>query len=512
MAGAQSKDALQTSLLLIARGGVLGMVGSVILMLINFVHQMVLARILGPVDLGFVNLGITIADILGIIVLFGLDASLVRSIAAYRAQEDKARELGAILSALRILAGISFLVVPIIWFGSGWLSEQIFVKPTLLPVLRILAINMPFDALMTMLIAITIANKRIEYKVGVEQTFVPLVKILLTLAMVYWVSRTTVAVTVVILISTVLGAALSAWMVWRLFKVQKFELKPIPVYRQLLGVSVSFMFIALLARALSQTEILILGGFSTIDQVGIYAIAFKSSFIISVFFSSLNIIFAPTISELYAKRNMRGLSFYLRILTRWSFILALPIALVMIFLSSEFIALFGNGFEAGAPILSLLAVAQVVLVATGPTGLILSMTRYANLNLVNSLLNLVLSIGLDLIFIPRFGAWGAAIGGSISISFINILRMLEVYYLMRMHPYDIHLLKPLAAGLGAAIVISWGKSWCVNLPNFIQFTLLGGIFFLIYLVLLYIFKINNDDQIFLVKLFQNYFHANRTKE
>ena len=60
------------------------------------------------------------------------------------------------------------------------------------------------------------------------------------------------------------------------------------------------------------------------------------------------------------------------------------------------------------------------------------------------------TVALDLTLIPRFGITGAAVAVAGTISFISLLRLVEVFWLFRIQPYTWQLLKPLAAGVIAA--------------------------------------------------------------
>ena len=59
----------------------------------------------------------------------------------------------------------------------------------------------------------------------------------------------------------------------------------------------------------------------------------------------------------------------------------------------------------------------------------------------------VITIGLDLLLIPRRGVIGAALAAGISMVLVNIIRLLEIWYLLGMQPYNKSMLKPLFAAL-----------------------------------------------------------------
>jgi O-antigen/teichoic acid export membrane protein len=86
------------------------------------------------------------------------------------------------------------------------------------------------------------------------------------------------------------------------------------------------------------------------------------------------------------------------------------------------------------------------------------MTGRQNTEVVNSGALLFLNISLNYILIPLYGALGAAIATAISISSVNFLRLMEVYFIFRIHPYNRSYIKGLfSGGLGLGLLFFWGS-------------------------------------------------------
>ena len=86
------------------------------------------------------------------------------------------------------------------------------------------------------------------------------------------------------------------------------------------------------------------------------------------------------------------------------------------------------------------------------------MTGHTRVKLLNSALSVALAIGLNWILIPPMGIVGAALAAVGSIAIVNILRLLQVRLLVGVQPYDTSWLKPIAAGLAAALPPSASRS------------------------------------------------------
>jgi len=102
----------------IASGSLISLIGLVFSILINFSYQLYLARILSPSDLGIYNLGFTVSSLFGLAIIFGLDRSIVRFIAYYIGIKDPEREIGVILSAFRLLALFSSIIILLIFLAE----------------------------------------------------------------------------------------------------------------------------------------------------------------------------------------------------------------------------------------------------------------------------------------------------------------------------------------------------------------------------------------------------------
>jgi O-antigen/teichoic acid export membrane protein len=82
-----------------------------------------------------------------------------------------------------------------------------------------------------------------------------------------------------------------------------------------------------------------------------------------------------------------------------------------------------------------LACAMLVATGCGMVDMVLAMAGRTSWNLANVLVALVLTIGLDLLLIPRLGAMGAALGLAGAMLANNLLPLLQVARHARLHPF-----------------------------------------------------------------------------
>jgi O-antigen/teichoic acid export membrane protein len=202
----------------------------------------------------------------------------------------------------------------------------------------------------------------------------------------------------------------------------------------------------------NQTEVVILGIFASIVDVGVFGIARRLSVLIGSLLTSVTVLFNPVVADLHHGDRIDELDHLYKTSTRWLFTLGLPICLVELLFADELLLVMGEGFRTGATALIILAVGQLVNVGTGVSSNLQAMAGQAKVTLLNSLLFLSMSIALDLALIPPFGVLGAAIAAATSTIVVNVLRLWQIRRRLGLMPYDRAFLRPIGAAIPASAV------------------------------------------------------------
>ncbi len=110
-----------------------------------------------------------------------------------------------------------------------------------------------------------------------------------------------------------------------------------------------------------------------------------------------------------------------------------------------------------------------------------------------------LNITLNLLLIPVYGAVGAAIATAISVSSVNFLRVLQIYSLFKIHPFNGKYLLPILASFILFLVFSVARTefpvvfWGQNL-------LFGLAVSALVAMLLIFYSFSKDDRLILHKI------------
>jgi O-antigen/teichoic acid export membrane protein len=227
---------------------------------------------------------------------------------------------------------------------------------------------------------------------------------------------------------------------------------------------------------LTYTDTLTITVFRSLDEVGLYQAAQPSARILWYLTTTLTVVLYPMISELWAKNEKTLLRQALHFLTKFSFILIIPLALVFIAFPDIVInVLFGSRYLGGAAVLQIFGLASIVyalydILITVITGIGRPFVVTKTIAIM-ALFNLV----GDLALVPRYGIEGAAM---ITFTSFVIGLVLAVCYARKFIKFTvptISLSKALVGGmltlllifgLKSILVLSlWPKTFAVIIPS-----------------------------------------------
>ena len=465
--------------------------GDVLGIIFGYASTVLITRFIGPELYGTFLLA---SSIIGIGVIFsraGLDSGVLRFVALYKGQGDISRIKGIIVFSIRVTFLLSLIFGILLFFSSRFISVKVFNKPDLEIVIKLLAISLPFSTIASIWLNSIQAFQIIKYKVYIQKLIQPTFR-LFSLIVVFLLGLRLFGVILVSVAASVLGFLLSFYYLKKIFPFYKKEITPIFENKRLMQFSTPLFFEGFLNFVIGWTDVLMIGYFMTFSNVGVYGAAMRVSALGVLILSAFNTIFAPMISELYGKGEMLEVEDLFKTVTKWIFSFSFPIFLLLVFFAEPIMSIFGSAFVVGAPCLIILSIAQLVDSGVGSVGYMLMMTGRPKMNLLNSAILCVMNIGLNYLLIPKYGILGAAIATGTSIAIINLLRLGEVYYFLRIHPYKLSFLKPLFAGIISIVAIYLLRN-LLHANDFCLFSSLGVIFIAIYILLLKLLKFEEED-------------------
>ena len=436
-----AQESCNKELSTIAKGAGTVFIGKVLGNGIQYLYFAIVAKALGVHSFGLFMLSLTIVNFTGIIGRLGLESGVVHFVSIYKGVNDPKRIKGTIIQALKYSFLASFLIGGVLFFTAGPLSSRLFNKPELHEIVRFMAISLPFSSIMIIALASTQGFQIMKHTAYCYNLFWPAANLVLVFVF-FFLGFKVYGVASAHIISICLAAILSLHFLKKTFLHLK-NSDTILETRKLFRFSLPLQFVLFLNFLLMWTDTLMLGYFTPLNEVGIYNAAVRTAMFTSVILISFNSIFAPVLSDLYNRGEMQKLESLFKTVTKWTYAVSLPIFLLILLLSKEIIVIaFGHNFEAGWISLLILSFAQFINASVGSVGVILATSGRQDLMMYNTIGISVLNITLNYLLIPVFGINGAAVASGISIVVVNLVMLVEVYIILKIHPYGKMYIQP----------------------------------------------------------------------
>jgi len=178
---------------------------------------------------------------------------------------------------------------------------------------------------------------------------------------------------------------------------------------EVMRIAVPLWINALMAYAMTQSDVLILGMFRPDDEVAIYGAAARLVSLVLMTLMLVNLVVPPFISELFAKGEKAKLERMLRLTATMAGLPALVVLLVYVLLGRPLLELvYPEAYGQGALVLAVLSIGKLVRVATGSGSLTLIMTGFQNQLMRITIVCAVLTVGSAVLLVQRFGGVGVA--------------------------------------------------------------------------------------------------------
>jgi len=497
----------------IAKGAGIVFFGTLLGTGLKYLFELIIARDLGPKSFGIFFLGFTIFKILERVSTVGLPNGVLRYVALYKGIEDRERIKGTIVLSIKIVLIMGGIIAVFIIIFSSTISVNLFHESNLSLILKIFGAGIMFTALTEILVFSTQAFQIMKYKVMVRMIIEPGSRFFLVIIF-FLLGWKLIGAGVSFLISLIIGTFLAFYYLKKTFPlITEKEISPIYETKSILHFSWPLFFVGFFDIFIFHINTLMLGHFKTSQEVGIYGAAQRTAFLIPIVLNAFNAIFAPMIADFYHRGEYKKLESLFKIVTKWVFTVSFPVFLLVVFFAKEILSLWGKEYIAGAICLIVICGAQLINCSVGSVGYMIMMTGRTEINLLNTIIVLAMTISLNLLLIPKFGILGAALSLAIAIGTINTIRLIEVYLILKIHPYKVDFLKPLIAGISSLFIMFIIKGYLLKIESLIIFLASNTlIFILIYGLVLYAFKMSKEDKIVIDKIKSKLIPKNRWNE
>lgn len=186
-------------------------------------------------------------------------------------------------------------------------------------------------------------------------------------------------------------------------------------------------FVTFLGFLNTRVDIIILGFlFVSTSDIAVYIVCTQLVIIPNVVFQTLNQIVSPYIGKLFVQNKLNEAQTKVRVYTTFAFLISISVTITYYLCGAQILAIWGDLYTKGVPVLIILAIAQNVNIFFGSCGVVLSICGKENLLFKISFLSLAIGIPVIYLLSNSLSLMGVAIGSLCIIFIENLLKFLIV--------------------------------------------------------------------------------------
>ena len=404
--------------------------GRLVTTVLGFGINILLARILTHAELGAYFTSYTLVYIGGIVAQAGLDATVVRFVAA-AIGTDRPEDARSVVRTVTRAGSVGAVVVALVVLATGGvIARNVYHSPVLASVVPLTAGWVGVGALQSLFVDTWRAFQRFDLATLFDQLLVD-VAAATVFGLFFALSIRPGLGTVLLLslgFSAVVAAIAGGLLIPRVRRLPRGGRAPgRELFQMAWPILITNMGIYLLSTGV---DLLVLGAFRSQQHVAIYGAASRLMMLVSTPYLVLQGVLSPIVSELYAQGRKRELERAIRSVSTLAGLPAFLMLLVFVLFGREVMGtLYGPFFRQGALILAILAAGRVVAVTCGSSAVTLMMTGHQR-----ALMNLTIVTGIasilgGMLMAPRFGGIGVAIStASVAVTQNILLYLLAKRY------------------------------------------------------------------------------------
>jgi O-antigen/teichoic acid export membrane protein len=397
-----------------AKNTVFSFVLKILGLILSYVFIVLVSRCFGAESYGRFSIAFTILNIFSLVFALGIPDATIKIVSDKSINSKfNFRTTSLILLIFSALVG-SLILYSISEFLSNFYKDEnlkgyFIVSAITLPPLILLRFNYE-----------TLRGKNEIIRFGFLSHVIPffLTSILIIIAFYYYNIVDDSIVIIAYAIGIVLAFTLSVFWIKKVdnsqLNLKRYSAKQLMHYSFPMLATSSFIFI------MGWTDTLMLAYYNDKADVGIYNVVIRIARIAIIAITSVNLVLAPKVSELYSNSEFGKMKQLIAKSTKLIFIVTLPLVIIIILANKFVLSIFGDEFISGGVALIVVMLSQLFNAISGSSGQVMNMTGNHKMLRNFTIYSAILNIALNLLLIPSYGILGAAIATASSIIVLNL--------------------------------------------------------------------------------------------
>lgn len=326
----------------------------------------------------------------------------------------------------------SIVILFVLLGGSNFIDDVVNIY-NYKEILWIMAWVIPFQASLVIYRAINQVEYNFFQAVIPENFLRPFIFLVLTMIFYLFHVNNLKLISLAYLLSFIIASVYA--FLYRRDLIKLHSLRKFTFEREVYKLSGEFTPIQILNQSSNFLPIFIMGIYLTSSDIGIFNIAQQTTLLISFMLTSINLVFAPTISQFHSQKKFKELKGFYEETTRWILTIGGFLSILLILNSNFIMRLFGDGYVNYGYILIVLAFGQLINASTGSSGYLLLMTGNQKLMLKFTLIQVIISVIMTILLVNQFGLFGGALSFALGMVIINILQVIYVNKKLGINPF-----------------------------------------------------------------------------
>ena len=238
-----------------------------------------------------------------------------------------------------------------------------------------------------------------------------------------------------------------------------------------------------------KVDIIMLGAMTTLDNSGIYAVAFYVGSVILVPRQGITKIALPVIAQAFKRNDLKQIRKIYQKTAHNQLMVGLLLYIGIWANMHNLMDILPKAYQSGTYVILIIGAARLFDMSTGINGGIIKNSEFYRFSVIANVILVVATLITNYIFIPMFGVMGAAIATGFSIMFYNAIKVWYVWLKLKMQPFHLKSFWIVLVGAGV-LLLAWQVDPIYNL--YVDIIARSTGMALIFLALSYLFHLSDD--------------------
>ncbi|MEK6875353.1 MAG: flippase [Nanoarchaeota archaeon] len=502
----KDKEEIDKNLKLIAKSSFVILFGLVFSKILTYTYRVIIARNFGPEIYGLFSISTMLFGWFVLFASFGFSEGLLRYIPWYIGKRDY-KKINFIFKTSILISIVSGILSGILlFFLAEYISISFFHNKELIIFLKVFSFLIPFFLLNSLFLSVLQSFGKINWYSFIVNIFQNIIKVFAIILLVI-ISFKTNAIIISYLLSIVFMFFLSYY-VCRSSIPGLFERIDITTsekkksFLDFFSYSWPLLFSVAMAEIFFWIDSLLIGYFNGVVDVGLYNVAVPIVLFLMITPEIFLKLFFPIITREFSNNKKEVVKQLSQQVGKWIFLLNLPLFLIMFIFPGIMInILFGSQYLSAFNALRILSIGGFISSLTWISYSLLSMAGKSKAIFWNILIASGINILLGIFFIPKYGINGAALSTTLSKFILAIILFSKVKKELNIFPFRKKIIQILLLSLVPTTIVLYLRS--IFKINFITLILVGILFILIYLLLIFLTNALDKNDFMVLKSIKN---------